>query len=88
MSIANIIPLAQRAVDNSVSEITNKIPIPIGPASKYPLAQLEVGESFSCPANRRASIRTYICAVRKAYPGRQFIVRSEPVDRIRIWRTQ
>jgi hypothetical protein len=75
---------------DEVSEISREIPVPES-RSRYPLARLQVGESFSCPASRRASIRSTICLVRKTYPERMFTIRSEPDhqnDRIRIWRTR
>jgi len=80
--------LAWYARADEVSEITDAVPIPLsGRRSKYPLDQLAVGDSFTCPSIRRASIRTCICMVRKEYPERKFTVRHESLDRIRIWRT-
>jgi len=86
----SVIPLKRVVVEpDEVSEITGDVPIPTGKPSRYPLAQLKPGESFSCPANRRPSLRTMICKLRRRHPQSDFTIRNEPdQNRIRVWRVR
>lgn len=74
------------SVHIDVTSIDTGVPTP-EPRLKYPLAQLEVGQSFVIPLEKRVSISSSISMVKKKYPDRKFTVRKESDTTARVWRT-
>ena len=68
-----------------VVSIDTSVPIP--ERAIYPLAQLEVGDSFLFPADKRGSVQTRASKVKRD-TGREFVVRKINKDECRIWRTK
>lgn len=68
-----------------VSTIDSSIPIP--DRGKYPLEQLEVGESFVVTEDRRQSVQSRASRV-KASTGKVFTVRKTVPGEVRVWRVK
>jgi len=71
-------------------EIENNVPMPDrrnGKPPKYPLSQLEVGQSFWVPLTDATpeSIRTAAANASRRYQGRKFATRTEG-NGVRVWR--
>ena len=62
--------------DIPVISIDTGVPVP-EPRSNYPLAQLEVGESFLIPLSKRPNISSSIARAKDKYPERKFATRKE-----------
>lgn len=54
-------------------------------SSKYPLEELEVGDSFVVPKEKRRSVATRMTLVKNA-TGREFLSRSVSDTEVRVWR--
>jgi hypothetical protein len=73
-------------------QITNSIPCPPpakrgripGASSMYPVEQLEIGESFGVPKNKRSSLQGTAYRITKK-TGRKYTIRAEDSE-ARIWR--
>lgn len=63
------------------------IPIPKGRAlrEKYPLGEMEVGDSFEAPADQRSYIDQAKSRM-KQRTGKEFTCRRQPNGKVRIWR--
>mgnify|MGYP001561716884 CR=1 FL=1 len=74
-------------------EITDDVPVPILSA-RYPIKDLEPGQSFSVPSEEGGRIRGAISGYRKkmkeAGEEMKFSVRTDPNDeeRVRVWRIE
>ena len=74
----------------SLAKIEKGIPIPAnattGPGTprKYPLAEMEVGDSFLAPLNRKGSVKSR-ASLHARKTGRQFCVRVTEAG-VRVWR--
>ena len=69
--------------------IEKNVPLPANPINpgsekKYPLRELEVGDSFTAPFAQRAALASAMHKAGKRY-GRRFISRREG-DAVRVWR--
>ena len=77
----------------SVYQIEKDIPIPsrIFHEHRYPLLDMEPGDSFGAPLSESRSIRAAIARMHKSGKGFRFISRTVPVNNkigkeIRVWR--
>jgi hypothetical protein len=71
-----------------ISPVESGVPIPPKP-SMYPFAEMDVGDSFTMPADRLSTMKTNLSRWRRTNKGtryRKFIWRAEG-DRLRVWRT-
>jgi hypothetical protein len=79
----------QHLAPHEVSPLTDAVPIPTGPSPAkriYPFDDMEVGDSFTCPLERRQSMQTCLARFRRQFRERRFTWRIED-DRLRVWRT-
>jgi len=68
-------------------KIEKNIPFPRS-GSMYPIAEMEVGDSFLVEdIDKRSSVVTTICRFRKEQPDRKFTTRKVE-DGYRCWRTK
>ena len=85
MPDSKIVPITK----NSVGPIESHVPIPRmakgGRKIKYPVADLEVGDSFSVPIGMIGSLRSVVSRYAYNNPKRKFTTRTEG-DRVRVWR--
>jgi hypothetical protein len=88
----NIVSLKRRsyraAGPGDISSVVSDVPIP-APPSMYPFADMNVGDSFTIPADRLNTMKSSLSRWRRLGKGnrrRTFIWRAEG-DRLRIWRT-
>jgi len=67
-------------------KIEKGIPIPSKRINSYPFGEMNVGDSFSFPADKRASVA---CSVRPhSLKGKKFTVRKITNDTARVWRVK
>lgn len=66
--------------------IDKGVPIKVS-SSKYPLEELEVGDSFVIPKEQRRSVATRMTLVKNA-TGREFTSRTVSDTEVRVWRTK
>lgn len=68
--------------------IERGLPLPSGPVrNKYPLADMEVGDSFAASAGERSRISAAVSGwAKRATGAKRFTVRAINRDTIRIWR--
>lgn len=67
-------------------EIDKGIPVKVS-SSKYPLEEMEVGDSFLAPKNQRPSISTRMTMLKKTM-GREYTSRTVSEDEVRVWRVK
>jgi hypothetical protein len=67
-----------------VYKVDSGIPVP---AKGVPLNQLEVGESFVVPIDKRRSVATVASRVKRE-TGKKFTIRKIDNDNVRVWRTE
>ena len=84
--VSKIVPITK----NSVGPIESHVPIPLksskgGRKIKYPVADLEVGDSFTVPIGMIGSLRSVVSRYAYNNPKRKFTTRTEG-DRVRVWR--
>jgi len=73
----------------TIVPVENGIPLPPRrrhAATKYPLAEMEVGQSFKVDVDKLSSIRVLICRQQKA-TSKRFAYRTISKRQIRVWRT-
>jgi hypothetical protein len=76
-----IVPL-----DPHFIEIDKGIPIPTGRCqSRYPFAQMKVGDSFFVETNRSSAAKSAIKDRRRRFPNERYVSRKKPTG-TRIWR--
>lgn len=73
-----------------ILQVDSNVPLPgesakRGPEPKYPLAGMEIGDSFLFPKGQRGSVQTRASQVSKQ-TGYKFTVRVVDKDNCRIWR--
>lgn len=68
-----------------VVSIDTGVPIPENDRLEYPLSQLEVGESFVFPVDKRPSVQSKASKMKRD-TGREFVVRKQSPELCRIWR--
>jgi len=66
-------------------KIENKIAIPSKP-SKFPWAELKIGDSFLCPSGHESAFRSNVCVASKRL-GIKLTVRKTP-EGLRVWRVE
>jgi hypothetical protein len=74
---------------HEISPLTDAVPAPAGPAQgnrRYPFDDMEVGDSFTLPQDRKRSMQSSVALFRRKFPARRFTWRTEG-DRLRVWRT-
>lgn len=67
-------------------KIEDGVPLP---RSKYPLSELEVGQSFlveSLTKTQMRSVRSSVYAIAHAIQGRKFVTRRVGDTALRVWR--
>lgn len=69
------------------TKIEKNIPLR-GIPSKYPLAKMEVGDSFSAPIENRTKISSSITSYKLKDPEKVFATRRVDENTLRIWRTK
>lgn len=57
-----------------------------GKRSKYPFADMQVGESFAVSLDERANLRNILSGWKNRHPGWDYATRSDG-EFFRIWRT-
>jgi len=67
--------------------IEKNVPIPPPGQTKYPWAEMEVGDSFLVPADKGNSAKTAASHFIRRNPGKKFLSRAEG-DELRIWRVK
>jgi hypothetical protein len=73
-------------MDQMVITVEKDVPIPRSMrGAKYPFATLEVGDSFTMPANMKQLLRSHALAYKRANPGWDYKTISIP-DGVRLWR--
>ena len=76
------------AIGNIIPEIERGIPFPGtkgGRVRKFPLREMEVGDSFAAPSENATSARQSAIAFGRAN-GRKFATRKQEDSSLRIWR--
>lgn len=68
-----------------VTEITSEYPIPV--RVSHPMDRLEVGESYSFPLAKRASVQTTASRIKKEH-GKEFTIKKIDDEVARVWRTK
>ena len=67
------------------------IPIPGGSGSrptKYPFADMNVGESFAFDKSKLQSVRNNACSYAKRHDGVRFVCRQVAADTWRCWKLE
>lgn len=71
-------------------EIDNSVPLPTsetrGRPAKYPIRDLEIGESFAVPEGKVQNVRSSAQQVQRRNPGRQYSVKPDGDGNYRCWR--
>lgn len=57
-----------------------------GKRSKYPLAEMKVGDSFAFPRNQIVAVRSVIALHQRSNPGVKFSALTANRDKGRCWR--
>lgn len=70
--------------DISVYQIDSAVPMPDG-KEKLPLGQLEIGESFVIPIERRNSVAS-VATIYGKKTGKKFTTRKQDEKTVRVWR--
>lgn len=79
-------PSTKHITHVEVSPLTKDVPMPETlPRRRYPIPDMEVGDSFTYPAKRRSSVTAATSKFKLKFPKREFTWRVEG-DRIRLWR--
>ena len=69
-------------------EIEKNIPLPKNKQNyKYPLRELEVGESFTIPLIQKAIVAAHMSHI-KHQSGKVFTLRTIDKETVRVWRTK
>ena len=72
-------------------KIDKHIPIPPRRSQKYPLLDLEIGDSFFVPDKTASMLSATIAPLRAQYPDRTFVARSVTENGVRgarLWRVE
>lgn len=69
-----------------VYQIDSGVPIPQGSFGRIPIADLEIGDSFLFPIEKRRSVQTIASRVKKD-TGRDFTIKKMDDNTCRVWRT-
>lgn len=75
---------------DDVSPIVPDVPVPAKRnhnLRRYPFTDMEPGDSFTIPADRRLSARSAASQFQQVHQGWQFVIRIEG-ERARIWRVR
>jgi hypothetical protein len=69
-------------------EIIKGIPVPA--RSKYPFAEMEIGDSFvkNCCSQQHRNLLSMTASMWGRRHGRRFRTRKEDGDNVRVWRIQ
>lgn len=68
-------------------KVEKDVPIPAGDnRSKYPFAELEIGDSFTVEKSKYSSLRN-LASYRKNRYGETYVVKVEG-EKVRVWRTE
>ena len=68
---------------SKVPVVTIDTGVPIPEKVSYPLKDLEVGESFVFPANKRSSVSARASRI----TGKEFTIKKQDEATCRVWRT-
>lgn len=68
-----------------MSEIDKNTPIPER-NKKYPIGELEVGDSFETTIDNVLRLRGAVSFYKRTHPGTNFTTRSIGTDKVRVWR--
>lgn len=70
--------------------IESGVPIPqrygAGRSRKFPLDQLEIGESFAVPEDEANALRSACTHFKNSNPGVEFVTRKQEDGGVRVWR--
>ena len=69
-------------------KIEKNIPFPTRGKSKYPIKELEVGDSFLVDASQRPSITAMLCRIYRNDPDKRYTTRTVSAGKIRVWRVK
>lgn len=75
---------------DDVSPIVRDVPLPAkrnDAMRRYPFAEMQPGDSFTIPVDRRQSVRSAASQFQQVHQGWQFVTRLEG-ERVRIWRVK
>jgi hypothetical protein len=89
-AIARLRQPGEHLAPHEVSPLTDAVPLPAGPAQsnrRYLFADMEVGDSFTCPLDRKRSMQAALAVFRRRFRERRFTWRIEG-ERLRVWRTE
>ena len=86
-----VVPLKRsysRVNPEEISTVTKDVPVPPRRAIRYPFGTMEVGDSFTCPYSKLASVKSNLTRYKRMFPKlkREFTHRPEGDDRLRVWR--